>query len=456
MSQDEAPRVCPFAHGERRSAASKEPGSESVTTTSTLDLSRTASTDSNTGSSVIGAPRRQLHPVHYHSYLQLDTLLSAQKPKSQEISGVMAHDEMLFIIVHQAHELWFKQIAHDLDSVLKIMSADWIPEREFSRVVERLSRITKIQKLLIEHLTILETMTPLSFLDFREYLYPASGFQSMQFRTLEVKLGLRRGMRATYAGQGERYECALTPQQAQQILEMEKGSNLFDAVDKWLARLPVLHTKDFDFWQEYQKAVERMFAQDEADLRLQLERGIISETLVNSRISEINRQREFFKQFFDEEWYEHSRLSGARRLSYRACQAALMINFYQEEPLFQMPFQMLNLLLELDANFTAWRSKHAQMVHRMLGLKMGTGGSSGFSYLMQAVNDHKVFTEFYNLSSLLVPRAYLPPLPESVHRLTSFMYSPHHCDLNTMQFDENLAATSMESFPSIPSQSASE
>ena len=95
------------------------------------------------------------------------------------------HDETLFIIVHQAYELWFKQIIHELDSIIKVFSPTKIPDYQMSLISSRLERINQIQKVIMEHLVILETMTPMDFLEFRDYLIPASGFQSVQFRAIE-------------------------------------------------------------------------------------------------------------------------------------------------------------------------------------------------------------------------------------------------------------------------------
>ena len=117
-------------------------------------------------------------PVEYQQYLALAELLASQHPKSDEY-GRPAHDELLFIIVHQAYELWFKQILHELDSVLELFRPDSVAERNMGAVVARLDRVTEIQKLLIDQIGVLETMTPLDFLDFRDMLMPASGFQSL-------------------------------------------------------------------------------------------------------------------------------------------------------------------------------------------------------------------------------------------------------------------------------------
>ncbi len=111
-------------------------------------------------------------PVYYSDYLQLDKLLDSQHRKSEEY-GNPAHDEMLFIIVHQAYELWFKQIIFELNSVVDMFDDNKVDERNIGIAISRLDRITEIQRILIDQLRVLETMTTLDFLDFRDYLVPA-------------------------------------------------------------------------------------------------------------------------------------------------------------------------------------------------------------------------------------------------------------------------------------------
>lgn len=129
-------------------------------------------------------------PVHYAQYLRIAELVNLQHPKSTEY-GKPAHDELLFIIVHQVYELWFKQILSEIDSVLELFSSSNIHERDMLKMVSRLQRVIEIQKLLLQQVDVLETMTPMDFLEFRDYLVPASGFQSFQFRLVENKLGLK-------------------------------------------------------------------------------------------------------------------------------------------------------------------------------------------------------------------------------------------------------------------------
>jgi tryptophan 2,3-dioxygenase len=118
----------------------------------------------------------------YGEYLELPELLSLQRLRSDP----PVHDELLFIVVHQAYELWFKQLLFELESVRDRLFAD-----DGERARHYLTRIRAIERVLIEHLEVLETMSPQDFLDFRDHLAPASGFQSAQFRELEFLSGLK-------------------------------------------------------------------------------------------------------------------------------------------------------------------------------------------------------------------------------------------------------------------------
>ena len=138
-------------------------------------------------------------PQYYQDYLGLEKILKSQNLISEEY-GKHAHDEMLFIIIHQIYELWFKQILFELDSVLEIFSKEDIQESNIGTAVSRLDRVIEIQKILIDQIHVLETMTPMDFLDFRDFLIPASGFQSVQFRLIENKLGVSKEERDSYSG----------------------------------------------------------------------------------------------------------------------------------------------------------------------------------------------------------------------------------------------------------------
>ena len=110
-------------------------------------------------------------PIYYGDYLRLDRLLSLQSPESAK-HGTPVHDELLFIIVHQAYELWFKQVLHEFDRIERDFSANPVDDESMARIVHALARVREIFKLLVAQFDVLETMTPADFLDFRDYLFP--------------------------------------------------------------------------------------------------------------------------------------------------------------------------------------------------------------------------------------------------------------------------------------------
>ena len=124
--------------------------------------------------------------VTYSTYLAIDELLALQRPLSRAPDGRPEHDELLFIVIHQVYELWFKQLLHELAEVQRTLEAG-----DTDTSLQLLNRILKILKTLVAQIDVLETMTPLQFLSFRERLESASGFQSAQFREVEAVLGVR-------------------------------------------------------------------------------------------------------------------------------------------------------------------------------------------------------------------------------------------------------------------------
>src|SRR5689334_7776460 len=121
-------------------------------------------------------------PLSYNKYLRVPDLINLQNC----LSDPAHHDELLFITVHQAYELWFKQILHELDAAIASLDQD-----RLQVATRAINRVVAIEKLLVNQIHILETMTPISFLAFRDELNPASGYQSMQFREIEFSSGLK-------------------------------------------------------------------------------------------------------------------------------------------------------------------------------------------------------------------------------------------------------------------------
>ncbi|MGZ3988556.1 MAG: tryptophan 2,3-dioxygenase [Flavisolibacter sp.] len=337
--------------------------------------------------------------VHYHDYLQLDKILQAQFPESAR-QDLPAHDEMLFIIIHQAYELWFKQLHHEADSIVEIMRKPSLNDNspELQTVVHRLNRMTVILRVLVQQIDILETMTPMDFLDFRDLLRPASGFQSWQFKLLEAKLGLKFENRHGK----EYYTAQLRPEHVEQIKAAEAAQSFLQLVNDWLERMPFFD--DADLWmtlssegsgeQPFWKAYRERYAASLAD-------------------AEKNNLAAFEEVLFEHRETHYT-------LSAKASRAALFIMLYRGYPLLHLPFELLNQLLEIDEQLSTWRHRHMNMVHRMIGTRIGTGGSSGKDYLKTAADRHYIFKEIAQLTSFLIERRRVPALPEEVERKLGF------------------------------------
>ena len=270
-------------------------------------------------------------------------------------------------------------------------------------------------------LQVLETMSPLDFLSFRDYLYPASGFQSLQWRVIENTLGLPAEGRLPY---GYKSYCSyLKPADAATAAAAESSPehpSLFTLVEAWLERCPLLNNSaEFSWWGHYQSAVTSML---DADAAAVSQNPALTSSQREAQLAELEATRTSFESMFDEGAHNALRKRGDRRLSYRATQAALLITLYCDEPLLTLPHRVLSLLVDIDEGFTTWRHRHASMVHRMLGVKMGTGGSSGYHYLKATAERHRVFTDLCNLSTFLIPRAALPPLPAAVRERLAFAW----------------------------------
>lgn len=338
--------------------------------------------------------------VYYKDYLQLDKILGAQELESEK-AGVEGHDEMLFIVTHQAYELWFKQVLYELNSILDLLARPAINDNEptMQTVVRRGGRIIRILRLLVDQITILETMTSLDFLDFRDLLRPASGFQSIQWKELEAKLGLHFDDRHGR----EYYVSQLRPEDVERVKARERDPNLLDLVNLWLERMPYFEPtfwpgarpdvpiQEHPFWKAYREAYKSTLLDIEAG-----NMDLFDRTLFG----------------IDDD--------PKRRLSPKASRAALFIMLYSGYPILHMPAELLVALQDIDEMMATWRTRHINMVSRMIGTRAGTGKSTGRSYLKGALDKHYIFTEITLLNGLQLPRRDLPVLDDALKAKLGF------------------------------------
>lgn len=349
----------------------------------------------------------------YADYLELHKLLDCQNIKSP------VHDEHLFVITHQTYELWFKQILFDLDSIMKLFMATVVDESTSLVIINRLRRISSIFKHLADQFLLLETMTPLDFLEFREYLSNGSGFQSLQFRLLENKLGLKAENRIEY--NRENYANAIDkPHHKLTLNKSIQEPSLADLVIKWLERTPGLDPSEFNFIKKYEIAVNGWMDEQFKLPAMKEPDNDVRKTMMDAYF----RNKASFNDIIDETKYNDSVRRGERRFSHKAFHGALMISLYRDEPRFHQPFQMLTLLMDIDSHMTKWRYNHVTMVQRMIGGKLGTGGSSGYQYLRATVSDrYKMFLDLFNMATYLIPRHLIPSLSGAMKRKLSAVIS---------------------------------
>lgn len=350
--------------------------------------------------------------MDYASYLRLPALLGLQQPESDK-AGRPAHDEMLFIIVHQAYELWFRQILHELDLVQAAFRSPILDDAEIGRVCRALERVHRILKLLIAQFDVLETMTALDFLEFRDLLTPASGFQSTQFRLIETRLGLMRDQRLSF--DGKPFEQRLDGEGRAAVSAAEEQPALSSQIGAWLERTPFVAMGGFDFQAAYRRTIDAAL---EADIRSLTGNPALGAEDRVRQTAALTRSRGLL-----------AALEGdgppppGFRFAPRALRAALFILLYRDEPALQLPFRLLSLLMDIDEDLAQWRYAHALMVSRMIGSKIGTGGSSGADYLRQTAEKHRVFGDLFALATFLIPRSRLPALPDDIRRAMRYRYA---------------------------------
>jgi aminocarboxymuconate-semialdehyde decarboxylase len=293
-----------------------------------LKVEPRAAGDRESGTTVDSSPLAT-EPGHltYSSYLKVPELLELQQPQSSPPH----HDEMLFILVHQTYELWFKELLHDLDAVVaNLRSAGAAPQSrdEVYEAARLLRRCTEITRVLVEQFTILETMLPTHFLAFRGLLEPASGFQSEQFREIEFLCGLKDEKMLRYHRPTAEAYASL-----KRRLEEPSLRDVFFGALQAMGKLPPVR----------EEATER-------------------------------------------ERFE------ARARAVHA--------LYKDEHHHRDWIDVCERLTEFDELVVSWRLRHIQLVERIIGIRMGTGGTTGASYLKLTL-DKKFFPELWEARTLL-------------------------------------------------------
>jgi tryptophan 2,3-dioxygenase len=265
----------------------------------------------------------ELKELNYNSYLKVPELLGLQ----HLLSEPPHHDEMFFIIIHQAAELWFKLMRHETAAMIEDFHADSV-----SRALKKLRRIVGVMDLMVKQINLLNTLTPVEFAGFRDKLNPASGFQSIQFRMIEFAYGIREDFFLKFFDKD--------PAKKAELVELLKHPTVYD---------------------EFLRALDRSGFKVPAAL---LSRDVA------------------------QPWTESPELVQVLKRVYENPQ-----DNYHWVLLFET-------MLDFDEKFAIWRSVHMLMVARTIGMKAGTGGSSGYNFLAGRA-PYRFFPELWSVRTEL-------------------------------------------------------
>lgn len=295
----------------------------------------------------------------YSEYLRLEELLKLQTGVERETRNI-SNDELHFILVHQNFELWFKLVINELTCTRNILSSDYVEETKLPQAVHHMERVIETFKLMSQQWRVMETLEPQDFLNFRDELGTASGFESFQMREMESLMGSKWI-------------------DGKLIGKPETSNSLYDVTCDWLERTPIQgsvygSTNDEknvdDFIADYLLAHKKLYPDTNKDA-------------VN---------------FFEEESSLRRRRAGL-----------VFIESYRELPLLAWPRKLISTLIELEQSMILWRTSHARMVERMIGRRIGTGGSSGVDYL-DMTTKYRVFVDLWAVRSILIKKEALPEL----------------------------------------------
>ena len=337
----------------------------------------------------------------YADYLQLHELLELQGD-DRNINS----DEMHFIIVHQTFELWFKQVIRELSEVRNILGGDHVPEDDIPRAVDHLGRTTEIFRLMANQWTVLETLTPQGFLAFRDGLGSASGFESFQMREFEILLGLDNDDRIggmdplssfRRMAEGDERSAAILAR----LENAMSQPSLYESMMNWVERTPIMGSS-----YGSKGDVENVRAYIET--HLEAHRAVCEEAAERSAGWGAGDPSKMAARMAAAHDGAVSFLMPEGEVS-RARAGLLFIESYRELPLLTWPRTLIDAIVELEESIVKWRHSHARMVERIMGRRIGTGGTSGVDYL-DATSQYRIFKDLWGVRTILVKPEKRPAL----------------------------------------------
>jgi tryptophan 2,3-dioxygenase len=356
------------------------------------------------------------NPTPYWDYIKVEPLLALQTgigSREEELSN----DEVMFIVVHQIDELWFKLVLREMVAVRNLFASVPVPEQALASAVRGIRRMETILWQLAAHFELMETMTTRDYLAFRDKLTGASGFQSAQMREIEILMGLAEADRVPLGHEGS-YKKALEQHDGSESTALRRvrarlgdSPTLRDAMLEWIHRTPIQGSTPSQpddarrvraFVEAYLDAHRRMVERGLEGARDHALTEADKKRLEERARGEVASARAYL---LADDLPEPER---ARASRIRA--ALVFIESYRELPLLAWPREVLEGLTTFEQAFVIFRQRHARMVERMIGRRTGTGGSAGVDYLDTTALRYRVFRELWAVRTLLVRAQDLPPL----------------------------------------------
>lgn len=349
--------------------------------------------------------------MNYWEYIRVEELLRLQGGMKNDESK-MSNDEVLFIVVHQVYELWFKLVLRELEAARDLFNQNPVPDMALADATRSFRRISTIFEQAAAHFEVMETLTTRDYLGFRDALIGASGFQSAQLREIEILLGLEDAQRLTLGADGT-YKDALRGKDGSASValdrvnrRLERGPSLKSVVYAWLARTPVSPAGPDKFLEDVVVAHRKEMVKRLAIVESELNLSAADLALWKTRYE---KEAEIASRFLFAE--DEPDLPSEEKAERRRVRASLVfLESYRELPRLAWPREALDALVAMEQKILVWRQRHARMVERIIGRRTGTGGSSGVDYLDQTALRYRVFGDVWTIRTLLLQKSAVPSI----------------------------------------------
>ena len=356
-------------------------------------------------------------PTSYWDYIRVEELLALQSGIAADEREI-GDDEVRFIVIHQIDELWFKLVLRELTAARDLFAKPRVPEEAIAGAVRNFERATLCFDLAAQHFRLMETMRTQDYLVFRDKLNPASGFQSAQMREIEILLGLDDqdripfGNEKSYAEALKSHDGSASPALARVRRRQQDGPTLKAAVDTWLHRTPIDGSSPGDAGDEstVQAFTDAYLAGHERLCERAIAHAVTVQALTPADHERL-RARYRGQLAGAARHLQAEDVPAERRAFVKRLRAAILfIDSNRSLPLLSWPGQVIDALIACEQGMLVFRQRHARMVERVIGRRVGTGGSDGVAYLDQTALKYRVFTEIWAARTLLLPPDLTPPL----------------------------------------------